>query len=125
MKRMALLFAAILLVFATNIAQTEVLSWNRSEMYDNNSPVPPEKIPFVKYNIYSGDSINGPWNPIAQLGDNSLYLSSTMLPNPGGTRYYTGEALLDGGTSGKGVPYKYTKPSTPPGTTPGCDVKPS
>lgn len=108
---------ALFLLLGTSIAQTEVLIWIRSSSYDNSSLVPPEKIPFIRYNIYYGESPFGPWNFIAQVSDNSLVLPTPVLPSYGGTRYYTGDAELDNMVSGKGDPLKYVRPIP---QSPGC-----
>lgn len=125
MNRLGLLFAIVILLLATNIAQPEVLVWHRSADYDNNSLVPPEKVPDIRYNIYYGDSLSGPWNLVAQVSDNSLVLPDSALPAYGGTRYYTGDARLDNSVSGKGEPLQYTRPvppapPAPPSPSPGC-----
>ena len=119
MNRLCVLIGVVLLLFATNVAQTEVLVWHRSEMFDNNTPIPQEKIPLIRYTIYWGESSFGPWNSIAQVSDNSLILLASALPAYGGTMYYTGDAKLDNFVSSKGEPLKYVRPILP-SPSPGC-----
>lgn len=97
------------------------LSWEGPTAYTDNTAIPAEKLPLLRYQAYTGGSSTGPWVAVGLL----VAGTSVTVPDPpaGGTLYYTVTASLDGMKSGYAVPVSKTIPFPAPAAPTGLSVQ--
>ena len=109
MKKVAFLLA--LCVLAPALASGASISWTAPATYTDNTPIPQEKIPTIKYRLYSD---------MVEFGVvvGATQWEGTLPQQPGEVKSYTATAELDGQTSAHSPPttFAWFLPTNAPGS---------
>jgi len=97
------------------------LNWNAPTTYTDNTAIPAAKISAIVYKSYTGAASAGPWTLNSTTAP-GVTNATAPDPAPGGTTWYTVEALLEGQTSAKATAVSKTVPFLVPKAPTGLTV---
>mgnify|MGYP001589505556 CR=1 FL=1 len=114
MRRMLTVLLGMLLILTANVVKAANLSWTGPTLYVDGTAIPTADQARITYIPYSGATSSGPWT--AGTGTSAGATTAVMAdPAPGGSRWYTVDATLDGMTGVKAVAASKSVPFRTPG----------